>query len=351
MCLGEGKLWSTLTGALDDRPVRAYRARMVAVTSSERELPALSHLQGSIIILATGIGFSFGGLAFRSVNIGAWEYLTYRGLGMAAVAVAVLIVRYRGRFGDLVDKVAVTHLLAGLTLGAMNLLFIVSLTFATVSFVLLLQALSPIAAAYFGWLLLRERPSGEVVIATGVAIVGIVVMVGGTIVGDLSLFGLLAAAIPIGFGLYTGLIRSATRIDPMVPLVTAGFALILVSVVVVQTQGGFVASGRDAAIGIFAGSVLLAVPLAAFNVAQRVVPASESALLILSETVLAPVWVWVFVGEKASALTLVGGAIILAAMVWLTLKRAPVRDRRPRQKQHVTPGAGTGSDSPGLPMV
>lgn len=301
---------------------------MSDVVTSGRELPALTHLQGSLIILATGVGFSFGGLAFRSVEIGAWEYLTYRGLGMAAVAVLVLAARYRGRFGDLTAKIAPAHLLAGMILGAMNILFIVSLTFATVSFVLLLQPLAPIAAAYFSWLILRERPTGAVIVATGVAFVGVTVMVSGTIVGDLSLLGLLAAVIPIGFGLYTTLIRSATRIDPMVPLVVAGLCLIVISAAVVQSQGGYVASGRDVAIGVFAGSVLLAVPLAAFNIAQRVVPASESALLIMSETVLAPLWVWLFIGEQASASTLVGGAIILAAMVWLTLKRVPVRARR-----------------------
>ena len=93
--------------------------------AAERELPAISHLQGSLIILATGIGFSFGGLAFRSVDIGSWEYLVYRGLGMGSVALVVLAIRYRGRYGDLFEKLAPTHLVAGLILGAMNVLFIV----------------------------------------------------------------------------------------------------------------------------------------------------------------------------------------------------------------------------------
>jgi len=86
---------------------------------------------------------------------------------------------------------------------------------------------------------------------------------------------------------------------------------------------------RDAAIGTFAGSVLLAVPLAAFNIAQRVVPAPESSLLILTEVVLAPLWVWIFVGEQASPTTLLGGAIILMAVVWVTITRIPKKGRRP----------------------
>lgn len=294
-----------------------------------RELPKLTHLQGALIILATGVGFSFGGLAFRSVDIGPWEYLVYRGLGMGAVAVAVLAVRYRGRREALLGGLSGTHVLAGFVLGTMNILFIVSLSVATVSFVLLLQTIAPIAAAYFSWLMLGERPSPAVVVATAIAIVGVVIMVAGTIANDLSVIGLIAVAIPIGFGLYTTLIRSAQRIDAMVPLVVAGFVLVIAGTASVWAQGGFVASGQDIAIGLFAGSALLAVPLAAFNTAQRVVPASESALLIMSEIVLAPIWVWVFVGEQAAGSTLIGGAIILAAMVWLTVTHAPKRARRP----------------------
>ncbi len=299
------------------------------VAAHERELPSLTHLQGSLIILMTGIGFSFGGLAFRSVDIGSWEYLFFRGLGMGGVAVVVLAVRYRDRFADLTSRLERGHFYAGLLLGMMNTLFIVSLSFASVAFVLILQTIAPLTAAYFSWLLLKERPSSAVLIATAVSVVGVAIMVGGSIADDLSPFGLIAAIIPIGFGLYTTLIRSATRIDAMVPLFVAGVCLLVVGIGAVLLQGGFEATLRDAAIGTFAGSVLLAVPLAAFNMAQRVVPAPESALLIMTEVVLAPLWVWVFVGEEATATTLIGGAIILAAVIWVTVKRIPRKGRRP----------------------
>ena len=180
-----------------------------AVAATERELPSLSHVQGSFIILLTGIFFSFGGLAFRSVEIGSWEYLFFRGLGMGGVAFGVLAFRYRGRFADLTSKLEPGHFYAGLLLGMMNTLFIVSLSFASVAFVLILQTIAPLAAAYFSWLILSERPSTSVLIATAVSVVGVVVMVGGSIAEDLSPYGLIAAIIPIGFGLYTTLIRSA----------------------------------------------------------------------------------------------------------------------------------------------
>lgn len=296
---------------------------------NERELPSLTHLQGSLIILLTGIGFSFGGLAFRSVEIGSWEYLFFRGLGMGGVAAAVLGFRYRGRLADLTDRIERSHVVAGLLLGGMNMLFIVSLSFASVAFVLILQTLAPLTAAYFSWLILKERPAASVLIATGISLVGVVVMVGGSIAQDFSPYGLMAILIPIGFGLYTTLIRSTQRIDAMVPLAVAALSLLIIGIISVLFAGGFDATVQDAVIGTFAGSVLLAVPLSAFNMAQRVVPASESSLLIMTEVVLAPLWVWLFVGETASSTTILGGAIIMAAVIWVTLTRVPRKGRRP----------------------
>lgn len=296
---------------------------------TDRELPALSQGQGSLIVLAASVFFSFGGLAFRSVEIGSWEYLFFRGLGMGVVAAVVLGVRYRGRLEDLTGKIERSHILAGLLLGGMNTLFIVTLEFASVAFVLILNTISPLTAAYFSWLILRERPTPIVLMATAISLVGVLVMVGGSIADDLSLYGLLAILIPIGFGLYTTLIRSAQRIDAMVPLFVGAAVLLAIGTGQVLHGGGFDATASDALTGLFAGSVLLAAPLAAFNIGQRVVPAPETSLLLMGEVILAPLWVWLFVGETASTSTLLGGAIILAAVVWVTLTRIPRKGRRP----------------------
>jgi drug/metabolite transporter (DMT)-like permease len=57
----------------------------------------------------------------------------------------------------------------------------------------------------------------------------------------------------------------------------------------------------------------LGVPM--FNLAHRSVPTAQVSLLIMTEIVLAPVWVWIWPGETPSATTLVGGTIVVAAVV------------------------------------
>lgn len=285
---------------------------------------AITRLQGSALVLMSGVIFSFGGLALRSTSdITAWEYLFFRGVGMVSATLAILLVQHHERLAQLIADVRPSHVGAGILLGSINCLFIVSLTITDVAFVLAFQTLSPVTAAYFSWLLMRERVSRNVVIATMISMVGILVMVSGTLTDDVDTAALIAVALPIVFGLYATIIRAAQRIDPSIPIFVAGVVLISAGSAVVLVSGGFDTSAGDAAIGIFAGSLLLAFPLAVFNMAQRVVPSPETSLLLMTEVILAPVWVWLFVDEQPQPTTLLGGSIVLGAIVWLTLRRPP----------------------------
>jgi len=282
----------------------------------------MSALRGSLLILAAGLIFSFGGLAFRLTDdIGAWAYLLFRGLGALVVAAVVLSIRYRARYGELIAGVAPTHVALGALFGSMSVLFIVLLEHVTVAFVLFLQALAPLAAAWFSWLLLRERVSNAVLVATAVSIVGVGVMVSGTIRDDVSLVGVLALLIPGLFGLYATLLRSAPDVDPQVPILVGGLTMVIGGAVVALATGGLDVSGRDAVIGLLAGSLLLGFPVIMLNRGAVVVPAPETALLLVSEIIAAPVWVWLFADETPSATTLIGGSIMLMALVGLMLWR------------------------------
>jgi drug/metabolite transporter (DMT)-like permease len=53
-----------------------------------------------------------------------------------------------------------------------------------------------------------------------------------------------------------------------------------------------------------------------YTLGSKVVPAAELALLSNIEVMLAPLWVWLFLGETASANTFLGGAILLVAVVF-----------------------------------
>ncbi len=273
-------------------------------------------LRGSLVVLATGVVFSLGGLAFRLTDdVNAWQYVIFRGLGAFVATTVMLGWRHRGRVTELVQATQPSHYLAGLLLGGMSTLFIVALEYASVAFVLFLQTLAPLTAAYFSWLLLGERVSRAVMIATAVSLVGVSIMVSATLTDAIEPLGAIAALIPVFFGLYATLIRRADQIDPQIPIWIAGLSLVVAGLVGSLIVSDLDISARDALIGFVAGSLLLAIPGSIFNLAARVVPAPDAALLLMSEIVLAPVWVWLFVDEQPEPTTLIGGAVILVAVV------------------------------------
>lgn len=282
-------------------------------------------VRGSIVVFATGVVFSFGGLAFRLTDdVTAWQYLIFRGFGAFMATVVILGFRYRLRFARLAAGFEPSHLVAGLILGAISTTFIVALDHASVAFVLFLQTLAPIPAAYFSWLLLRERVSVAVGLATALSVCGVLVMVSGTVTDTIEPAGLVAVLLPILFGLYATLIRRSPGVDAQIPVLIGGATLVVTGLLVTAATDGFDVSAHDVLIGLFAGSALFAVPVAIFNVAQRVVPASETSLLLMSEVVLAPVWVWLIVDEEPEMTTLIGGAIILSAVLGLLIWRRAV---------------------------
>jgi drug/metabolite transporter (DMT)-like permease len=188
-------------------------------------------------------------------------------------------------------------------------LFILSLSRATAAFVLLLQCTSPFVAAILARVFLRERVRRDTVVAMLVASVGVAIMVGGGLDGGDRLGILLSLLLPVFLGGYTVLIRSSPARDPGVPIVIGGFAVAVVAGLVSLVGPGLDLPIRDVAMGCIGGGLLIGLGAPVFNYAHRFVPPAETSLLLISEIVLAPLWLWAWPGEVPSASTLVGGGV------------------------------------------
>ena len=77
---------------------------------------------------------------------------------------------------------------------------------------------------------------------------------------------------------------------------------------------------HDALLACITGGFALGVGLPMFNLGHRSVAAARVSLLLMTEVVLAPLWVWIWPGETARVGTLIGGGIVLGAVVWLVTR-------------------------------
>ena len=282
---------------------------------------ALTRRSGALLVLATGVVFSFGALFFRATDdVDAWQYLAFRGGGAVAVVGPLLLWQNRSDLTAIRRRLPWQHAAAGCVLGTLMISFILALSRTDAAFVLLFQALAPITAAIFSWLLLRERLERDAALACVVAIVGVTIMVSSGLDSGIGWALVVVAYIPLGLGVYSALIRAGHDGDPLVPVLIAGTITMLAGVVVSLAGPGLGVSGRDLVIGLLAGALLIGVPLPFFNHAQKAVPAPDATLLLMSEIVLGPVWPWLVYDETPTDATLLGGAIILVAVAWLTVR-------------------------------
>jgi drug/metabolite transporter (DMT)-like permease len=267
-------------------------------------------------VALAAVCWSTGGLITRLVTTTPWTTSLWRSVFAALFLVVTLwMVRGRGIFaqwregGGPMIAVAVCMALA-------STCFIFSLTHTSVANTLILISTGPYVAGVLGWILLGERVAPRSWLAMALALVGAVVMVSdsyrrGAIVGDL-----LAIVMAASFATATVLVRRHPEIQ-MAP--AAALAPALTVLVALPLSEPLATSARDLALLAFFGVGSFGAGFLLFMNGARLIPAAQSALIGMLETVLGPLWVWLVLSERPGAATLAGGALILGALLANTL--------------------------------
>jgi drug/metabolite transporter (DMT)-like permease len=286
----------------------------------------LSERQGAALVATSGVLFSVTAIALRAVEEATdWQVLTYRGASTAAAMLLLVWLRRHGRPVRLGDTTWRTTL-AGVVLAATSMLYVLALSRTSAATTLFLLAAAPIFAAIIGWLVLGEAVPRTTKVAIAATAVGIAIMVGTGLDAGSGVGVLLALIIPVAIGLYNVIMRSDGGADPVVPALVAGVTLTVVSGVIALATDGLGVSARDAMFACITGGVALGIGLPLFNLGHKSVAAAKVSLLLMTEVVLAPLWVWIWPGETPELGTMIGGAIVLATVAWLVTRAADEPD-------------------------
>ena len=286
--------------------------------SNEPPAPAVRirhprHATGVVLVLAAGALLSLSGVTMRYMEAaGGWQIIFYRSLAFSLAVFLWLAFSYRTRVVRAFARVGRAGLIAGLSLGLGSVCYVFALLLTTVANALFIISAAPFMAAVLGWLVLRERVRPTTWATMAVALAGIAIMVAGGIRDGRLLGNLVALGTPVTFAIMLVALRRASDRDMIPAICIAG----VVGAVLGLAMSDTLAIPRhDLALCIFLGVVQYGGGFVLLTLGARYLPAAEVALLSLVETVLAPLWVWIGVGEVPALPTLAGGAIVIAAVV------------------------------------
>jgi drug/metabolite transporter (DMT)-like permease len=287
-----------------------------------------NHARGLVFGLIGGISISLGGPIVRLIEVAdGWQFLTWRCLTFAVLMFAMAAVRLGGpgavvaevrRLGWLAPAIAVA-------LGLGMTAYVFALLHTTVANATFVIGSSPLFTVLAARVLLGERMGMRALAALLTAMAGIFIMFGeGLWTGRLT-GNLIALIAMVCYSGYVILLRRARGADTFVASGLGG--LFAAAAAFVMARGAVAVPAHDLVLACLSGIVQIGLGFIFITLALRHIQAAELTLLILIEAVLGPLLVWLLVDEVPSALTLAGGAVVLASVA----AYAVISMRQPRR--------------------
>jgi drug/metabolite transporter (DMT)-like permease len=271
--------------------------------------------RGALLVAGGALAWSSAGLLVRATSTDPWTTLFWRSVFAFLFLLTYVAMRDRGNALAGFRKLGLPGFLVALSFATSMGTFILALEQTAVANVLIFQAAAPFVAAVLGWIWLGERVSPGGAAAILATIVGIAVMVSDSLAQGRLYGDLLSAVMGITFAIMMVLARrhrdvSMTAATCLATLMTGLAALPVASFAV--------APGDLLLLALF-GIGQMGLGLIMFTAGVRLIPVADAGLITILEVIAAPVWVWLVFGENPGMRAIIGGSIVLAAVISHTL--------------------------------
>ena len=273
----------------------------------------LYKIPGYILLLFGGFCLSWGGFIIRSFEEASiWQILFLRSFFFLLALIAFLLVTYKKNTFNIIKESGLPGLLGGFVLSFSFVAFVVAMSNTTVANVVFIISTQTMFLAIFGYFYLKEKVSLIGLISILLAMSGIIIMVGDSISGG-SLFGnIVALAIPINFAILVMIIRKNTKVDMVPAIFYSGIFSLIYGFFLAES---FEFTKHDLWMGFLLGVPQLAISFICITIGSRTVESATVGILMLMETLCAPLWVWLFLNEIPPISVFIGGAVIISAII------------------------------------
>lgn len=280
----------------------------------------MTHRRAVALMVLVTLLWSIAGVVARHLEAAAGFEVNFWRSGFNALALALGLTWLRGPglWPGLLSAPRIVWI-SGLCWAVMFTAFMLAITMTTVAMVLVTMALGPMITALFARFFLKQRLPVRTWAAIIVAGLGIAWMFGAEAPAGSRLLGsLVACAVPLAAAVNWTLLQktglSADAGPDMLPAVLIG--AVLSAVVTLPLAWPLQATAHDLGLLALLGVVQLAIPCLLVVRLSRVLPAPEIALLALLEVIFGVAWAWLWAAEVPSLNTLLGGGLVLLALLF-----------------------------------
>ena len=275
----------------------------------------------AVVFVLTGATLmSFVGLILRHIEFAdGFQIMAYRSIALSALVLGFACWQRGVTFSEFIGSIDAKDWLVGAVLGLAFTFYVFALINTNIASALFILACAPVFASFLAFAMLGEVPGSETIFAIVFAILGVGLMVWDGIGNGNTSGNLLAVGSSFCFAFMLVLIRKFKR-DPLGGTFMAGILSSLGNAVFAITiGGGLLISYWDLSLSLFMGAFTIGLGIACVTLAANYLPPSEVSVLVLLESVLGPIWVFLFLAETTSLNVLIGGFIVLAAVLLQTL--------------------------------
>ena len=273
-------------------------------------------------VLLAGLIWSFGPLVVRNMDnaeLVPWQYSLIRGSAIFIILNLYLFLTEGSKFTNNYNKIGLSGIIGGISLGVANLTFILSLTSTSAAVTLLMLGALPFLAAILAYIFLNEKISKTTFIAIIIAAAGITFMCFDSIQTG-TLFGLVNGLVSsLGFAVFTVTLRWKKNTPKLTTVSIAGiFAAGISLLIILFNDSNILMSLKNTSLSSLHG-FLVCSALILYSAKSKYLPAADLTLLSLTEILGGIFWVWLplfGINEVPSNNTIIGGVIITLAIIF-----------------------------------
>tara|TARA_B110001452_G_scaffold255419_1_gene247847 strand:- start:2696 stop:3559 length:864 start_codon:yes stop_codon:yes gene_type:complete len=276
-------------------------------------------IPGYMLLLFGGFCLSWGGLIIRNFEeVDAWGILLLRSFFFLIALIFFLFFTYKKNTFKIISDSGFSALIGGFFLSLSFVAYTFAILSTTVANVVFIISTQTIFLAIFGYFFLKEKISLIGFISIALAMGGISIMVGDSLATG-NLFGnLIALAIPINFSILIMIIRKNPKLDMVPAIFYSGILAVIYGLIFSKT---LTFTFHDVKLGFLLGVPQLAFGFICITIGSKTTKAVTVGILMLSETIFAPLWVWLFLNEIPPVSVFIGGFIIILAVITKSLDK------------------------------